>query len=146
MFGRARRLLLIAGILSSPAAGRAQVPPIPPNLPSPAVAQQMLQTNPSLVLRLQQMMQQSGLSPDEIHARLRAQGYPENFLDQYMPGATARVDSLSIPGQDIFAAVRALGISDTLSVDSLMNFANSRRMKQVRNDSAFFDSLQKTMR
>src|SRR5215471_5588812 len=110
MFGRARCLLLFLAALSSPAVASAQVPPIPQNIPSPAVAQQMLQTNPSLVLRLQQMMLQSGLSPDEIRARLRAQGYPENFLDQYMPGAATRADSLSIPGEDIFSAVRALGI------------------------------------
>lgn len=146
MLGRARRLLLTLAALSSPAVASAQVPPIPGNLPSPAQAQIMLQTNPSLVLRLQQMMLQSGLSPDEIRARLRAQGYPENFLDQYMPGAKAGADSLSIPGEDIFSAVRALGISDTLAVDSLTNFAKGRRMKQVRNDSAFFDTLQKMVR
>jgi protein involved in polysaccharide export with SLBB domain len=147
MFGRAQRLLLIVGFLSFPAVrADAQVPPIPGNLPSPTQAQLMLQTNPSLVARLQQMMMQSGLSPDEIRARLRAQGYPENFLDQYLPGSATRADSLAIPGEDVFAAVRALGISDTLSVDSLTSFAKTRRTKQVRSDSAFFDTLQKTMR
>ena len=44
-------LLCIAG-LSLPAV--AQVPGLPPNLPSPAVAQQMLQGNPALVDQLRQ--------------------------------------------------------------------------------------------
>ncbi len=106
----------------------------------------MLQNNPSLIARLQQMMLSSGLSPDEIRARLRAQGYPENLLDQYLPGASSRPDSSAIPSEDIFSAVRALGVSDSLSVDSLTAFAKIRRTRQARVDSAFFDTLQKTMR
>src|SRR3569833_3956276 len=87
------------------------------SIPTPAVAQQMLRNDPSLLGRLQQMMTQSGLTADQVRARLRAQGYPESLLDQYLPGATA--DSTGVPGADVFAAVRALGIGDSTTVDSL---------------------------
>ena len=153
MFGRASRFLLVLGLLSSvrESAGAQVTPPVPPlplpqNMPNPAQAQQMLQNNPSLIARLQQMMLSSGMSPDDIRARLRAQGYPENLLDQYLPGASSRPDSSAVPSEDVFAAVRALGLSDTLAVDSLSGFAKGRRARQSRVDSAFFDTLQKTMR
>src|SRR6476661_7572067 len=56
-------------------------------LPSPEQAQQMLQTQPQLVQQLRQRLAQSGLTPDQIRSRLRAAGYPENLLDQYIQGA-----------------------------------------------------------
>lgn len=147
MLGRAVRVLLVSWLVAIPAAVAAAqvVPPLPTNPPTPAQAQQMLQNNPALVARLQQMMQSSGLSPDEIRARLRAQGYPESLLDQYLPGGT-RPDSLAVPGEDIFAAVRALGITDSLSVDSLTVFAKTKRVRQAKVDSAFLDTLQKALK
>src|SRR6186713_956340 len=74
-------------------------------LPTPAQAQQMLQSNPAIIQQLQQMVRGSGMSADQIRTRLRSQGYPDGLLDQYMPGA-ARTDSLAIPNEDVFAAVR----------------------------------------
>src|SRR5947208_3233498 len=84
---------------------------LPSQVPSPAQAQQMLQGNPALIARLQQMMRTSGLTPEQIRQRLRAQGYSEAMLDAYLPGASA--DSTALPGEDVFAAVRALGIADS---------------------------------
>src|ERR1700733_6617218 len=55
------------------------------NLPPPEVAQQLLATRPDLVAQLQAQIAQSGLTPDQIRERLRAAGYPENFLDAYLP-------------------------------------------------------------
>src|SRR5262249_26053053 len=105
-----------------------------------------LQTNPAMLARLQQMIQSSGLSADEIRSRLKAQGYPESLLDQYLPGGT-RPDSTTVPTEDVFAAVRALGITDTLGVDALSTFAKKRRMTRVQADSVFFaDTLQKALR
>ena len=43
--------------------------------------QQLLQQNPELV---RQRIRQSGLSPDEIRARLQAAGYPANLLDPFL--------------------------------------------------------------
>jgi polysaccharide biosynthesis/export protein len=109
-------------------------------LPPPGQAQQMLQNNPALIARLQQMMQTSGLTPDQIRDRLKAQGYPESLLDQYLPGGT-RGDSLALPGEDVFAAVRSLGLGDSTAVDSLSRLARGRRQVKTQSDSAFMDTL-----
>src|SRR4051812_13521579 len=124
MFVRAVRsfLALLAITLLSTAA-RAQA------VPTPAQAQQMLQNNPALIARLQQMIQSSGMTPDQIRARLRAQGYPDALLDQYLPGAS-QGDSTAVPSTDVFAAVRALGLGDSLVVDSLSKTAKTRRQEQ----------------
>src|SRR5713101_8251290 len=54
-------------------------------LPSPDQARQLLQTQPEVVEQLRQRL--SGLTPDQVHARLRAAGYPENLLDEYLSGS-----------------------------------------------------------
>jgi polysaccharide biosynthesis/export protein len=83
--------------------------------PSPAEAQQMLQNNPALLQQLRQKIMTSGLTPDQVRARLRAEGYPENLLDAYLPGATGAADS-SATTEDVFAAISQLGIADTVEV------------------------------
>jgi protein involved in polysaccharide export with SLBB domain len=139
MFSRALGSFLVVSSLFA-YAGKA----VAQTIPSPAQAQQMLRSDPSLIGRLQQMMQSSGLTPDQVRARLRAQGYPESLLDQYLPGGQA--DSTTLPGDDVFAAVRALGIGDTTAVDSLSLLARGRRRVQARADSAFLDTLQRALR
>src|SRR6185437_8871536 len=54
--------------------------------PTPGQAQALLQTRPDLVARLEAQLKASGLSNDQIRARLRAEGYPESLLDAYLPG------------------------------------------------------------
>lgn len=95
---------------------------------------------PGAAARIQQMMQNSGMTPDQIRERLKEQGYPDSLLDAYMPGA-AGIDSTAVPGADVFAAMRALGLGDSLAVDSLRTSAMSRRALQARADSAFMDTL-----
>src|SRR5947208_17179645 len=96
-------LLLVAvlAVLSTPAAAQ-----------NPAQAQQMLQNNPALLQQLRQRIMSSGLTPDQVRARLRAEGYPENLLDAYLPGATGVADT-TIAAEDVFAAIGQLGIADT---------------------------------
>ena len=53
---------------------------------SPQQAQQLLQSRPDMLNQLRQRIGGSGLSPDQIRARLRAQGYPDNLLDSYLQG------------------------------------------------------------
>ena len=57
-------------------------------------------------------MRESGLTPQQIRDRLRAEGYPENLLDAYMEGG-APPDSTSIPSDDIFAAIQSI-VSDAI--------------------------------
>jgi polysaccharide export outer membrane protein len=108
-------------------------------VPTPAQAAQMAK-DPAAVARLQQMMQSSGMTPEQIRDRLKAQGYPESLLDQILPGG-ARSDSTGVLGDDVFGALKALGIGDSTVVDSLANQSRGRRRVQDRMDSAFMDSV-----
>jgi hypothetical protein len=92
---------------------------VPPGqqLPTPGQAREALQNQPQLVERLRQRLLESGLTPDQVRSRLRAAGYPENLLDDYMMGAdtTRRVR----PTQGTLDAVRSLGILSEGESDSL---------------------------
>lgn len=104
-------LLCIAGlfIIATPLAAQR---------PTSAQAQQMLQNNPALLQQLRQRIMTSGLTPDQVRARLRAEGYPENLLDAYLPGSNQAPDSIA-NSEDVFAAIAQLGIADTTEVDLL---------------------------
>ena len=113
-------------------------------VPTPAQAQQMLRTDPTLITRLQQMMLQSGLTPEQVRDRLKAQGYPDDLLDQYLPGA--RPDTTLVPGDNVFAAVRALGFGDSLAIDSMRAAVKMRQKTRNQVDSAFLDTLQRALK
>jgi protein involved in polysaccharide export with SLBB domain len=86
----------------------------------PAAAAQLLRSRPDLVAQLRQRLAQSSLTPDQIRARLRAQGYPEDLLDDYLAGAdTARS---ATPTRGTLEALRALGVVDPAEADSLGQF------------------------
>ncbi|HYD55100.1 MAG TPA: SLBB domain-containing protein [Gemmatimonadaceae bacterium] len=95
--------------------------------PSPAQAEALLQARPDLVAQLRSRIQTSGLTPAQVRARLRAEGYPESLLDAYIEGTGALADSSLAAGEDIFAAVRALGIVDSVGLDSLRALGQGRR-------------------
>jgi protein involved in polysaccharide export with SLBB domain len=104
------RSLLVAVVVSSaPAAVVAQNP-------TTDQAQQMLQNNPALLQQLKQRIATSGMTPDQVRARLRAAGYPDNLLDAYLNGGSP--DSTA-SAEDVFSAVRQLGIADSADVDFL---------------------------
>src|SRR6266513_5690310 len=92
--------LAVVAVSSKPAAAQ-----------NPAQAQQMLQNNPALLQQLRQRIMSSGLTPDQVRARLRAEGYPETLLDAYLPGNTGETDTG--PTDDVFAAIAQLGIADS---------------------------------
>jgi len=104
-------LLFIAGLIVTAA-------PVTAQRPTSAQAQQMLQNNPALLQQLRQRIMTSGLTPDQVRARLRAEGYPESLLDAYLPGSTTSPDSTTNT-EDVFAAIAQLGIADTTEVDLL---------------------------
>ena len=96
--------------------------PIPPGL-TPAQAQALLQQRPELAEQLRQRIGASGLTPDQIRARLRAAGYPENMLDDYLAGAdTTRQVS---PSSSVLEAARLLGVVSAEEVDSLRQLTDS---------------------
>jgi polysaccharide export outer membrane protein len=101
------RLLVAAALVSLPVLANAQ------QRPTAAQAQQMLQNNPQLIEQLRQRILSSGLTPDQVRARLRAEGYPENLLDAYLGGVGA---DTAIADADVFSAISALGLADSVDV------------------------------
>lgn len=72
---------------------------------------------PELVSQLQARIGASGLTPDQLRARLRAAGFAESLLDPYLPGTSALATPLA--NDTLFAAVRSLGLADSTEVASL---------------------------
>jgi polysaccharide biosynthesis/export protein len=111
---RLRSLLCSAFFLVAPAVAAAQNP-------TPTEAQRQLEANPALLQQLRSRILSSGLTPDQIRARLRAEGYPESLLDAYIPGGSgngADVVTSNTP-DDVLSAVSQLGIVDTAEVETL---------------------------
>lgn len=87
----------------------------------------MLESNPALLRELRSRILSSGLTPDQVRARLRAEGYPESILDAYLLGGDQAGGELSAPGaapgaaprQQVFDALRSLAITDTADLASL---------------------------
>jgi len=92
--------------------------PLSAQRPTAQQAERLLQTRPDLAAQVRQRIITSGLTPDQIRARLRAEGYPDNLLDAYLPGSSdsATVES---PTSRVFSAIVSLGIADSTEVDSL---------------------------
>ncbi|HKY96986.1 MAG TPA: polysaccharide biosynthesis/export family protein, partial [Gemmatimonadaceae bacterium] len=94
---------------------------IVPSLLPAQTPEQVLQ-NPALLQELRSRIMSSGLTPDQVRARLRAEGYPENLLDAYLgQGESVDAGSAAAAGSedDIFNAVAALGIVDTVDALSM---------------------------
>ena len=83
--------------------------------PTTDQAQQMLQ-NPALLQQLKQRIMTSGMTPDQVRARLQAAGYPPNLLDAYLNGGNPDSTASS---SDVFSAIQQLGITDSADVDFL---------------------------
>ncbi|MGH7498872.1 MAG: SLBB domain-containing protein, partial [Gemmatimonadales bacterium] len=123
---------------------------LPSQLPSPQQAEEMLRNQPALIEQLRQRIGASGLTPDQVRARLRAAGYPEGLLDDYLAGADTTKPAQF--GPRTLDAVRALGVvsaeeADSLARgDSLLVVSDSLRelldsLRLVRSDSIRTDSL-----
>ncbi|MEO8563379.1 MAG: SLBB domain-containing protein [bacterium] len=125
MHFRILRSLLVAASFLLPSLAAAQVPTA---RPTPEQAQVLLQTRPDLVAQLRQRFATSGLTREQIHARLRAEGYPEDLLDAYLPGVTG---AAPVPGEDVFQAVRMLGIADSSDVASLQGAYTGQQIQSA---------------
>src|SRR5437762_455074 len=118
-------------------------------LPTSDQARRLLETRPDLVAQLRREIANSGLTPDQIRARLRANGYPDDLLDAYIApsraGAVGRAgrDTLDvpIPTDDVLDAVAALGISDSLDTSELKAALRQRRAGQASRDTSRLRSL-----
>ena len=126
-----RAVMLVACALFLAAAPR-----LAAQQPSATQASELLRSRPDLVRQLRDRIATAGLTPDQIRARLRAAGYPENLLDDYIKGAdTTRQVT---PGADVLEAIRTLGIVSRESADTLSALRDS--LARRRSDSLFADT------
>src|SRR3989441_490909 len=108
-----------AGVLvlvAVPVSAGGQVPPSQ----APQALQQAAQQNPGLPDIIRQRIVQSGLTAEQVRARLAASGYPSNLLDAYLSGSAS---SAQLPAGALeLAAIQALGVppveQSLLSVDT----------------------------
>jgi polysaccharide biosynthesis/export protein len=106
--------------------------------PTPAQAQAAM-TDPAIRARILAQVRASGMTPDQIRTQLKAMGYPDDVINQLVGAATG--DSTAVLTEDAFAAVRALGVIDSTSLDSLRGVMTQRRKMRERTDSLLLDSL-----
>jgi polysaccharide biosynthesis/export protein len=90
------------------------------NLPSPAEAEQLLDTRPDLVALLQQKIAASGLTPDQVRERLQAAGYPPSLLDRILGPSTGGAGSDTVNVRTALSAIDQLGIADSCDVDTTL--------------------------
>src|SRR3989441_7143431 len=82
---------------------------IPTPSQAPQALQQAVQQNPGLADVIRQRIAQSGLTVEQIRARLQASGYPPTLLDAYL-GAQTPGQAAPVPGAQELAAIQSLGL------------------------------------
>src|SRR6059058_2004129 len=109
--------LLLGGLLGVAEPCVAQNPP-PPSQAQGAL-ERAIEQNPGLADVLRQRIEQSGLTPEQVRARLQAGGYPSNLLDPYL-SSTPLGQGAPPPGVQELTAIQALGLQPiAVRVDSL---------------------------
>src|SRR5260370_11083186 len=78
---------LWGSVVALPVESPAQNIPLPPPQQAQQMLQQAVQLNPPLADVIRPPIQSSGLSPEQIRARLAAGGYPPDLVDPYLTGA-----------------------------------------------------------
>src|ERR1700752_4598013 len=91
-------LLLVAG-----------TPGLAAQQPTTAQVPQALQQQPGLADMVRSRIAQSGLTPDQIRARLSASGYPSTLLDAYLSTNSAAAGAGAPTDQEL-AALQSLGL------------------------------------
>jgi polysaccharide export outer membrane protein len=145
-FVRLLPVLAAGAMCSAPALFAQTIPTLPGGQrPTAEQARAMLQANPALIQQLRQKLLTAGLTREQIHARLRAEGYPENLLDAYLPGSATLPEA---PTSDLYAAIQELGLADSSEV-SMLRLLQSDTLSASARDSLLrlrdtlsrFDSL-----
>ena len=134
--------LLVTVVLSGATAFRAfaQVPPPPAQ--AQAALQQALQQQPGLADVLRSRIRESGLSAEQIRARLRASGYPTTLLDPYLGEATPAASP--VPGARELAAIQALGLPPITSQVVTLDTGLVRPVSRPASDVFGVDVFRRT--
>jgi protein involved in polysaccharide export with SLBB domain len=98
--------------------------------PTTQEASVLLQTRPELVTQLRQQLIASGMTPDQVRVRLKAEGYPENLLDAYLGGMSGGASTAN--PSDALAAMRALGVVDASDAADLEALVRGRQAMPAR--------------
>lgn len=118
------------------AAEAQQVPPAPPAGINAQQVQQLIQAR-GMGSLVAQRIRDSGMTPDQIRARLQSAGYSPDLLDSYM-GSSA--DTTQRPGNDILRGMSALGLAQTVPGDTLSPAYQADTTRNPR-DTASRDSM-----
>ena len=110
--------------------------PLPPGL-TPEQARQLLRDRPDAARLVQERLRESGLTPNEIRARLRAAGYPSSLLDAYLTSDTLPGPQ---PSSQAVDALSRLGLARFSRQDSLILRGDSVAFRLYR-DSVRLDSV-----
>ncbi|MBI4503053.1 MAG: SLBB domain-containing protein, partial [Gemmatimonadetes bacterium] len=132
--------LVLAIAFSAPALRAQQAGGAIPGGLTPEQAVTLVQQNPSLGPVIQQQLSSSGLSPEEIRARLAAAGYPPTALDAFIKRDTT---GLPFAGEQTLAALRALRLTSFVTRDSILLYGDSLAVHRMR-DSVRIDSIVRT--
>ena len=127
---------LLIGVPSALAFG--QTTPTTSNPPSQSQVKAAM-TDPQIRARILAQVRSSGMSADQIRAQLKSMGYDDDVINQLVSAAAG--DTTQALNDDVFAAVKALGIMDSTALDSLRNPVLERRRMRLRADSLLLDSL-----
>lgn len=101
------QLVCIAALSLTPLSLRAQNPPAPSQ--AQQALEQALQQDPRVATQIRNRIRQSGMTPDQIRARLQAAGYPPTLLDGYLNPETLGA-GLPTATVDQLAAIQAVGL------------------------------------
>src|SRR5438094_568738 len=122
--------LVLGALLGAAATTAAQNPPLPPPGQSQEALQQAVLQNPSLADSIRRRLEASGLTPEQVRARLAASGYPAGLLDAYL-GPPQAGQAGPQPGPLELTVIQSLGLgpvptlrSDSIRVD--ISVANVR--------------------
>lgn len=133
--------VVVTLLLVAPPAVLGQNPPVPlpPASQAQSALEQALQQNPALATQIRNRLLQSGMSPDQVRARLQASGYPPTLLDAFMGGDTLTGAGTRI-SVDQVAAVQAIGLAPvSVSLQNLpidTGFVRAVRAGRARPESA----------
>src|SRR6058998_1123784 len=144
--GTAPRSLLPAALaLGLALSARAQNPPLPPPSQAASALQQAVQQNPNLADMIRQRIGQSGMTPEQIRARLQASGYPATLLDAYL-GAQTPGQPSPVPGAQELAAIQSLGVPGVASAGEILPVDTGLVRAAARGKSGVFgvDVFQRT--
>jgi polysaccharide export outer membrane protein len=101
--------LFLLGLLALGASGPLAAQTLPPPSQAQAALQSAISSNPALAGTIRSKLAGSGMTPEQVRAKLQAQGYPANLLDSYLGEQQAGAAPAS-PTADHVAAITALGL------------------------------------